>query len=83
MYSSMLYDVCACRYDYVHREINLGTSTFATDPMCACVWGATKRGGTAIRDLTGELFESAKLRGSDSAHDWWCFYVCVCVCVCA
>lgn len=35
--------------------------------------------GNAIRDLIGRAFESAKLRGSDSANDWW--LVCVCTCV--
>lgn len=44
MYSSMLYYVCACHCDYVHREINLGTSTFAIDPVCARMAGyAIKR----------------------------------------
>lgn len=33
--------------------------------------------GNAIRDLIGRAFESAKLRGSDSADDWWWVSVCV------
>lgn len=44
-YSSVLHYVCACHCDYyVHREVHVGTSTFAMDPVCESVhdglWGA-------------------------------------------
>ncbi len=84
LFKHALLCVCMSLCDCVHGEINLGTSTFSIDPMCVCVcvcvyeraWQATGSAGNAIRDLTGEIFESANhLRGSDSTHDWWVVFV--------
>lgn len=84
MYSGMRYYVCACHCDYVHGQINQGTSTFAMDPVCTRAWQASECRRRHQRfNRTGFLSQKSWGVLTQLTTGGWCACVCECVwCLC-